>query len=73
VTRTRRRVHHDMDAFDAGVEPRDHLEYGGRPVIVSADLTGVWHGAKYASDLSELDGKGWEGRNGWPGLAIESC
>ena len=30
-----------MDAFDASVEQRDHLEYGGRPVIAGAALDGV--------------------------------
>ncbi len=37
MTRNRRVVHIDMDAFYAAVEQLDHPEYRGHPVIVGAD------------------------------------
>jgi hypothetical protein len=53
-----------MEAFDAGMEQRDHLEDRWRPMIVGAELKALWNGAKWACDPSELDEKGLEGRNG---------
>jgi len=50
-----------MDAFDASVEQRDRLEYGGRPVIAGAALDGVSNGATCASDTSDLSEKDWNG------------
>ena len=61
MTRSQRRVYNDMDAFDASVEQRDHLGYGGRLVIAGAALDGVSNGATCASDTSDLSEKDWNG------------